>query len=51
MIEESLAVKKLNLFFFIYGKKFSVCASETGPLYDKKRSLLTYDKLDVYNFT
>ena len=28
-------------------KKFSVCASEIGPLYDKKRNLLTYDKLEM----
>ena len=44
MFEESLAV---TMYFFRYAKKFSVCASETGTLYDKKRSLLTSDKLEM----
>ena len=50
MFEESLAVTKIksdSKYFFRYAKKFSVCASETGPLYDKKRSLLTSAKLEM----
>ena len=50
MFEESLAVTKIksdSKYFFRYAYKFSVCASETGPLYDKKISLLTSDKLEM----
>ena len=51
MFEESLAVTKIKsdskYFFLRYAKKYSVCASETGPLYDKKISLLTSDKLEM----
>ena len=50
MFKESLAVTKIKFdskYFFRYAKKFSVCASETGPHYDKKRSLLTSDKLEM----
>ena len=32
---------------FRYAKKVSVCASETGPLYDKNISLMTSDKLEM----
>ena len=34
-------------YFFRYAKKFSVCVSDIGPLYDKKRNLLTSDKLEM----
>ena len=34
-------------YFFRYAKKFSVCVSDIVPLYDKKRNLLTSDKLEV----
>ena len=50
MSEESLAVTRIksdSKYFFRYAKKFSVCASEIGPLYDKKRNLLTSDKLEM----
>ena len=52
MFEESPAVTKFKsdsklFFFFRYAKKFSVCASESGPLYDKKINLLTSDKLEM----
>ena len=50
MFEESLAVTKIksdSKYFFIYAKRFSLCASEIGPLYDKKRNLLTSDKLEM----
>ena len=50
MFEESLAVTKINShskYFFRYAKKFSVCTSEISPLYDKKRNLLTSDKLEM----
>ena len=50
MFEESLAVTKIksgSKYFFRYANKFSVCASETGPLYDKKRNLLTSNKLKM----
>ena len=50
MSEESLAVTRIKYdskYFFRYAKKFSVCASEIGPLYDKKRNLLTSDKLEM----
>ena len=30
-----------------YANKFSLCVSDTGPLYDKKRNLLTSDKLEM----
>ena len=33
--------------FSRYAKKFSVCASEIDPLYDKKRNLLTSDKIEM----
>ena len=32
---------------FRYANKFSVCVSDIGPLYDKKRNLLTSDKLEI----
>ena len=55
MFEESLAVTKINSnsnYFYRYANKFSVCTSETGPLYNKKRRLLISDKpRDVYNFS
>ena len=51
MFEETLAVTKIKpdsmYFFFRYAKKFSVCASEIGPLYDKKGHLQTSDKLEM----
>ena len=50
MSEESLAVTRIksdSKYFFRYAKKYSVCASEIGPLYDKKRNLLTSDKLEM----
>ena len=50
MFEESLTVTKIksdSKSFFRYAKKFSVCVSETGSLYDKKRSLLTSDTLEM----
>ena len=50
MSEESLAVTRIrsdSKYFFRYAKKISVCASEIGPLYDKKRYLLTSDKLEM----
>ena len=48
MYEESLAVAKSDPnYFFRYAKKFSVCVSDIGPLYDKKRNLLTSDKLEM----
>ena len=53
MFEESLAVTKTksdSKYFFRYAKKFSVCASEIGPLYDKKRNLLTSDKIKFVQF-
>ena len=34
-------------YFFRYAKKFSVCVSDIGPLYDKKINLLTSDKLEM----
>ena len=39
MSEESLAVTRIksdSKYFFRYAKKISVCASEIGPLYDKR---------------
>ena len=48
MFEESLAVVKIksdSKYFVRYANKFSVCASETGPFYDKTIRLLTSDKL------
>ena len=51
MSEESLAVTRIKsdskYFFFRYAKELSVCASEIGPLYNKKRNLLTSDKLEM----
>ena len=50
MFEESLAVTKIksdSKYFFRYANKFSVCASETGPLYDKMKNLLTSGKLEM----
>ena len=47
MFEESLAVKKNLISSICYAKKISVYASETGPFYDKKISLLTSDKLEM----
>ena len=50
MYEESLAVTKIKSglkYYFRYANKFSVCASEIGPLYDKRRNLLTSDKLEM----
>ena len=51
MSDESLAVTRIksdSKYFFRYAKKFSVCAIEIGPLYDKKRYLLlTSDKLEM----
>ena len=50
MAEESLAVTRIksdSKYFFRYAKKISVCASEIGPLYDKKMNLLTSDKLEM----
>ena len=50
MFEESLVVTKIKSdlkYFFRYAKNISVCASETGPFYDKRRSLLTSDKLEM----
>ena len=52
LYEESLAVAKIKSdpnYFIRYANKFSVCVSDTGPLYDKKRNLLTYDKLEMGN--
>ena len=34
-------------YFFRFTKKFSVCVSNIGPLYDKKINLLTSDKLEM----
>ena len=42
MSEESQAVTRIksdSKYFFRYAKKFSVCASEIGPLYDKERNI------------
>ena len=49
MFEESLAVTKIksDSKYFSYAKKCTVCASETGPLYDKKINLLTSDTLEM----
>ena len=50
MSEESLVVTRIksdSKYFFRYAKKFSVCASEIGPLYDKRRNLLTSDRLEM----
>ena len=51
MSAEALAVTRnksdLKWVFFRDARKFSVCASEIGPLYDKKRNLLTSDKLEM----
>ena len=50
MFQESLAVTKIKSdfkYFLRYTNKFSVCASEIGPLYDKKGNLLTSDKLEM----
>ena len=49
-IYQSLAVTKIKSdsnYFFRYDKKLRFCASETGPLYDKKIHLLTSDKLEM----
>ena len=43
MSEESLAVTRIksdSKYFFRYAKKFSVCSSEIGPLYDKREIYL-----------
>ena len=50
MSEESLAVTRIKSdlkYFSRYAKKCSVCAIEIGPLYDKKRNLLTSDRLEM----
>ena len=42
LYEESLAVAKIKSdpnYFIRYAKKFSVCVSYIGPLYDKKINL------------
>ena len=53
LYEESLAVAKMKSdsnYFFIYAKKFSVCLSDIGPLYDKKRKLLTNWRCVQFSF-
>ena len=46
--EEAVAkIKSDPNYFFRYAKKFSVCVGDIGPLYDKKRNLLTSDKLEM----
>ena len=50
MFEESLAVIKIksdSKYFFRNANKLSGCASEMGPLYGKKRNLLTSDRLEM----